>query len=616
MEVENSHEINIQQQTEVAMEYKETIGVTVDESTKISNAIRDHCLGLLAMKEKQQYENQNVDITSRVDSILTSFLDIKLSNRLTHLNAEDKKTQLNIEKDKLDNLNLLHQNYVYEKNHLIKEIKSYSDFSISEFEPKLVSNDYFEKSITSDGNEITYFKPTNTDNQDLNRHHNVLNRLNFELSERSKKVEILSKLLQKKKMCQQIYLSKQTFLMGLPKQVKDLAIKVTPIQSPFNSYYNQYAFQLSKSLYVLYYSVTSFLHSPINQPYKSKLNIRINGDLEKATHFNRLSQQQLQKQQQQQQPLVHPLSVVIEYFFDNNKVQLQFYNWLQSNRVSCKVQNQNEYYLDNLFDQYNYLSSPQSPIAPNISISSPFDSPISTGLNHSSNGKTTTIISPILDVFNHNVYGKNYTWLEILCGQLVESNQNNNNNNSNSNNNFNLISNILISIYRRIETKISLEKQIVQLKKQQLKAQQDNSGILLQFISIQEEFDQIYKLTWKNSQIELASRIFIPTDYPNIPPLFQLDSTWISSNTTIDKSQILLLQKETLKFIEMELNCGFTTPLNSESFLTLIKKLESILLYLSDQSQIINNSKGRVTRGKLRLLPLIQDQKTLLWRHK
>lgn len=71
------------------------------------------------------------------------FLDLKSSNRESQIEVEAKKLEAQKEKQKIDQLNLSLANLIYQRNHLLKEIKRCKDFQSREKEVDLVPEEEF-----------------------------------------------------------------------------------------------------------------------------------------------------------------------------------------------------------------------------------------------------------------------------------------------------------------------------------------------------------------------------------------------------------------------------------------------------------------------------------------
>ncbi|KAF2070523.1 hypothetical protein CYY_008156 [Polysphondylium violaceum] len=620
--------------------------VDVKDSLTISKEIKDNCLKLLQLREQIGADQissflERDDVKLYLNSLITSFLDIKSSNRETHLDTESKKLKLNEEKDKLDQLNLLHQNYLYEKNHLLKEIHSYSDFRIEQYEPTLVPLDYYEKGIQNANKEKLNIidNDPNNDDQELEKHNLILNRLNFELNERTSMMDKLTQINQRIKLFNEMNSTKQKFLQSLPSQVGQLIKKVTPIQPSFNTNYNKNAFDLPEPLYKLYSSISSYKSS--NNNINQLFNLKISS-LERSNKF-------IPKENSTN---IHPLYINLEYIVFDTKVDVFFYWSQDENLVLCKVANRSDHFFYNLFpqdtgsiDQFlinnnqqqqtKNNSNQETPLSPlnltNGSQSSKVLSPIFNSPNFQSSPSSSTTSSTTTNQFSPKImstiaqYGKPYKWAQILAGLLPISLELNPNINQ-----WNITSLIINSITKRIETRISLEKQINSLKKQIPKSISPSSltsdPILVSVITDDTFYpilagDDSLKLIFKNNNVEIDVLVIISSDYPIIPPLFQLFSC--KTKDSIEKdANILLLQKETIKSIESTLNCfslnnnNINNHNNNNELLSQqITKLKSIIGFLGDQSSIKLKCKDRFAKGKLRIPPLHLDPQTNLWNH-
>ncbi|GAM17891.1 hypothetical protein SAMD00019534_010660 [Acytostelium subglobosum LB1] len=603
-----------------------TIQTLVDlphpNSFVVADRIRSMCSTMMEQRgmPQQQHSGDGLTDSATHQTVLSLFMDLKDANRTDQFASEATKGDVDKERQRLDNINQLYQNYVYEKNHLMKEIRSLTEFDIDKDQPVLVSQEYYQskcaQSVDHSNNEEDVMNG-DTNGNNSNRHNDIIQRLNFELEERAQMVEQLVNLEKEKKSMIALNRTKQDFLLSLPKIVSDLSKRLSTLQPSLNSSYNLNVVHLPKPLYMIYTSILSFQSSS----KKSDLNIKIQGDMDKAIQFNTTQSSSTSSSSSSTSQvtssmeddvqasgtgtstttktdqtkttttsLVHPLSLVFLYNISNQVVQLQFQYHVDLNLVSLVSNDISDQLHTNLFP----------------------DDTIDLAAECAGSGTTPPPV----------VNGRLYRWVQVLAGLMQCPTQS-------IGNQWSFVSYILSMIEKRIAVTQKLKKQVSLLKKQVVsKPSNDHrfSMTLFEEVALHRHTVALasFRLVFQNANAEIHSNVIITES----SPIFTIRSKALkqdnnNNNNNNATSNYLLLEKETIKSIESELNLHYmiedqtTRMMEAATLVDQIDKLKSILNFLGEPlTSIQSKTVGRFRRGKLRSLPLSFDTSSQQWSHK
>eukprot|EP01133_Synstelium_polycarpum_P015675 gene15675-18625_t len=212
-------------------------------------------------------------------------------------------------------------------------------------------------------------------------------------------------------------------------------------------------------------------------------------------------------------PVIHPLSLVLEFHIANEVVSLQFLYVLEINVVTCLVLDQSDQYLSNLFPNDN-----GEHISPNSSIP-----------------HLNILSTPSIAMFDWSlVPGRLFKWVRVLAGLATEDQ---------SDNRWTLVSHILTTIEKRIASKQKLKKQLHALKRQTVNKPPNDyrfAMTLFEELPMNPYSFATLRLVFQNAHVSLPTK---PSNNEN--------------------PNSILLEKETIKNIESDLNSNFN-PINDQ----------------------------------------------------
>lgn len=546
----------------------------------------------------------SINSISRKCSVL--LVELKQMNREGYLETEERRSQTQKEKDKLDDLNLELQNLNYQKSYLRNQISQAKNFRCESLNKiSLVSEEEFIKSagdlaIVHATEPLEYKREL------------MINRLAHEQQQRRALCVSIEELKARKKALTELNLQKKRFLEGIKQRIQTLANAAAPIEQFLST---SVSVQINESklskhlptpLYILYYNTKIFKHSS-NVAFE----VSIAGNLQQAIDYSLQQQKSVLDENMNQdsqmeantsksanisnlgasssdhsQPLrltqsqMHPLSVVLSFPVEasNFKLDVIFYYMKSIDSIVVKCEGLNNYAQINAFDTaYDY---------DNYLLVNLFPNDVGDKLhNHFAN-----ITKNRFGESGNN--GRCFKWGQVICGiHLMEPPA------FQLNLNFNqkqqqTVETIIPLIIERLHNSIALLKQLHSLNKLELphqvaktqsQSQMHASLTLWKRIPKQEYQNMIVhesiknsssdgeSLSWehvgskyfllnlKRQNVELSSVVEISVEYPFRPPIFTLlplkgnfkDRSWdfpSSVKNAADTQALQLMQSNTPLF--------------------------------------------------------------------